>query len=64
MLAVLVTLIGNSARNCWPPPCCVLLLLPGNGAPIFFGGTLFTAIANTATKHFFARIRPEVLPTH
>ena len=28
----------------------------------FFGGvTLVTALANTTTKHFFARVRPEVL---
>ena len=29
---------------------------------LFAGGTLlFTALGNTATKHFFARVRPEVL---
>lgn len=31
-------------------------------ALFFFGGvTLFTAVANTTTKHFFARMRPDVL---
>jgi undecaprenyl-diphosphatase len=42
----------------------VLLLFPAMARlDLLWRGTLFTAIANTATKHFFARMRPDVLPT-
>ncbi|WP_085585967.1 MULTISPECIES: bifunctional DedA family/phosphatase PAP2 family protein [unclassified Pseudomonas] len=40
----------------------LLLLMRQWRHAIFVGGTLLvTALANTATKHFFARLRPEVL---
>lgn len=62
--AVLVTQIGNfSTQFVATALVCVLLLASRQWRGlIFFGGvTLVTALANTATKYFFARVRPEVL---
>ena len=64
MLAVLVTQIGNFRTQLLAAAlvCALLFFNKQWRALIFFGGvTLFTAIANTATKHFFARMRPDVL---
>ena len=62
--AVLVTQIGNFRTQFLAAAlvCVILLFTRQWRAMWFFGGvTLFTALANTATKHFFARVRPEVL---
>ena len=62
--AVVVTQIGNFRTQFVAAAllCGLLLVTRQWRAMIFFGGvTLFTALANTATKHFFARMRPEVL---
>ena len=62
--AVLVTQIGNFRTQLLAPAlvCVILLFTRQWRAMWFFGGvTLVTALANTATKHFFARVRPEVL---
>ncbi len=60
MLAVLVTQISNFRTQLLAAAlnCVVLFFNKQWRALIFFGGvTLFTAIASTATKHFFARMR-------
>ncbi|MDR9752978.1 bifunctional DedA family/phosphatase PAP2 family protein [Pseudomonas sp. SZMC_28357] len=63
-VAVTFTLIGEF-RNMllFSGLLTVLLLLARQWRQaIFVGGTLlFTALANTGTKYFFARVRPEVL---
>lgn len=62
--AVLVTQIGNFRTQFLAAAlvCVILLFTRQWRAMWFFGGVaLFTALANTATKHFFARVRPEVL---
>ncbi|WP_260958195.1 bifunctional DedA family/phosphatase PAP2 family protein [Pseudomonas citri] len=63
-IAVTFTLIGEF-RNMLVICALVtaLLLLARQWRPaLFAGGTmLFTALANTASKHFFARVRPEIL---
>ena len=62
--AVLVTQIGNFRTQFLAAAlvCVILLFTRQWRAMWFFGGiTLVTALANTATKHFFARVRPEVL---
>ena len=62
--AVLVTQIGNFRTQFLAAAlvCVILLFTKQWRAMWFFGGvTLFTALANTTTKHFFARVRPEVL---
>ena len=64
MAAVLVTQIGNFRTQFLAAAlvCIILLLTRQWRAMIFFGGvTLFTALANTFTKLFFARVRPDVL---
>ncbi len=64
MVAVLVTQIGNFRTQLVAAAlvCALLFFNKQWRALIFFGGvTLFTAIANTTTKHLFARMRPEVL---
>lgn len=64
MGAVLVTQIGNFRTQFLAAALvCVLLFATRQWrGMIFFGGvTLFTALTNTATKHFFARLRPDVL---
>ena len=62
--AVLVTQIGNFRTQFLAAAlvCVILLFTRQWRAMWFFGGvTLVTALANTTTKHFFARVRPEVL---
>lgn len=62
--AVLVTLIGNfhTQLSAAVLVCALLLLTRQWRAMIFLGGvTLTTALANTLTKHFFSRVRPDVL---
>ena len=63
-LAVVFTLIGEF-RNMliFSALLTILLLLTRQWRQaIFAGGTMLcTALANTVTKHFFARVRPEVL---
>ena len=64
MAAVLVTQIGNFRTQFLAAAvvCVILLVTRQWRAMFFFGGvTLFTAVANTTTKHFFARMRPDVL---
>ncbi|WP_018925748.1 bifunctional DedA family/phosphatase PAP2 family protein [Pseudomonas umsongensis] len=63
-VAVVFTLIGEF-RNMFMISALLtaLLLLTRQWRHAIFAGStlLFTALGNTATKHFFARIRPEVL---
>ncbi|MBH1967208.1 MAG: bifunctional DedA family/phosphatase PAP2 family protein [Pseudomonadales bacterium] len=63
-VAVTFTLIGEF-RNMlmFSALLTVLLLLTRQWRQAIFAGStlLFTALANTATKQFFARVRPEVL---
>ena len=64
LAAVMITQMGNvSTQLCAVAAVCGVLLISRQWpALIFFGAvTLFTALANTATKHLFARIRPDVL---
>lgn len=64
MGAVLVTQIGNFRTQFLAAAlvCGLLFATRQWRGMIFFGGvTLFTALTNTATKHFFARVRPDVL---
>jgi len=63
-IAVTFTLIGEF-RNMLIFSCLLtglLLLARQWRQAIFAGGTmLFTSLANTGSKHFFARVRPEIL---
>ena len=62
--AVMVTQVGNFGTQLLAAAlvCVILFCTRQWRAMWFFGGvTLFTAVANTLTKHFFARVRPEVL---
>ena len=62
--AVMVTQVGNFGTQLLAAALvCVILFCTRQWRAMWFfsGVTLFTAVANTLTKHFFARVRPEVL---
>ncbi|KPA89113.1 putative membrane-associated protein [Pseudomonas asplenii] len=64
LIAVIITRLGDFRTQFTVATVLTLLLLLARQwrHALFFGGTLaVTAIGNTATKHLFARMRPEVL---